>query len=112
MAENAPKWYIIIGTLAICATKTVAREMASLFGKNLNSFAVLFPNASIESTTANDSWNPTKNNCIGNKINRIDNAVPIELNPSYRSPERLDNSKIAHIIVALSDDAEKPHTPE
>ena len=49
---------------------------------------------------------------ITNDIKTIKSAIPIDEIPSALCPKSVANTAQEHIIEALIEDAEKPHTPE
>ena len=103
---------ICMGMEATNADTVTPIPEENFWGKNLNGFAICFDKREIKNTTEKESKNPTQKSCVGDIKRIITHASPIAESPSYRIPSADEINKTAHITVALSEDAENPHTPE
>jgi hypothetical protein len=63
-------------------------------------------------TEANDKQNPALKRLNGDIIKSISADKAIAVKESYLSPRALKISATLHIMHALKEDAENPHTPE
>ena len=112
ITENSPKNSNNIGIENNCAESTTESEEEIISGKNLKSLLNGGESKFIPSTMPKDSTNPAHISSCG-VIKSINiPARPIDDSISYLLPKELANSNTQHIIVALSEEAENPHTPE
>lgn len=110
--DTLPKYASIMGEPIKNAINIEETLCFNFSGKNLSALLKLGVKIINPNAIEKDSKNPTVNSKTGeiNKTKIIDNEI--EDNLSYLSPKHLENSKTEVITVALTEEAEKPQTPE
>ena len=112
IVDTQLKNIIQIGMLTNWAEITLDKSEDILYGINLNMRINRGVKIIIPKTTVNERAKPAVKIWIG-EISKIIIAERLtDVSPSYLRPRLLHSIRVMHIMVARSEDDEKPHTPE